>query len=50
LSRHAKKELHVFVHGDDFVTLGMLSECRWLREKLAGKWEPKERSEWKRKK
>ena len=33
----------VFVHGDDFVTVGSLGQCRWLRECLKIEWEFEER-------
>ena len=31
-------DLIVFVHGDDFVTLGALESCRWLRGQLLERW------------
>ena len=43
LYHHAGRDLQVFVHGDDFVSLGKLVECRWLRTELSRQWELKER-------
>ena len=40
---HEKKEMSVFVHGDDFVSLGSVKPCERLREELAKHWELKER-------
>ena len=38
---HVKKGLKTMVHGDDFVTSGSREEARWLRERLAERFEIK---------
>ena len=38
---HEDRDITVFVHGDDFVTLGLLENCRWLRQKLLEQWQLK---------
>ena len=40
---HEKKNLRVFVHGDDFVSLGSETEIKWLHEKMASIYEVKVR-------
>ena len=38
---HAKRNIQVFVHGDDFVAVGEPKEIQWFKKQIMGAYEIK---------